>query len=186
MRQPDETEQMYAAFTTFINAERYIRPRVACEACGVSDTIPARNRWEERADAYWAETSRILGHSISSAINRLNVSAIEAAFTLLQERTVEERHEMQRVTPDGPVTEQGVRTKRIAPDARVVLALLERMLGGSTTDTDTDIAGLLQTMVYATVPSANSSTASGVVEQSGTPQRGIGGAAVVQDGDGQT
>lgn len=185
MRQPDESEQMYQGFMAYLNSDKYIRARQACIAFGLPERIYERCRWQERADAYWADTGAIMGQSVQTVINRLNVTALEAAFKLMEERTVEETHEMQRVGPEGPVTEQGKRTKVIAPDARIVLALLERMLGAGSTDTDTDVAGLLQAMVSATDPRHAPPTEGGVVEQPGTAQHSERGASELQDGNGE-
>lgn len=166
MQQPEEPEDHYKAFCDWVSADGYASAVRFARERGLHHQVPFRNRWQERADKYQQDIASRIGHGIQTALEKLNVKAIEAAHELLSTREVEEgeQSEMER-TDEGKVRRTIRRRKKYGPSERIVAILLQNLIQEAGSGQSVDLGEVIRAMVEDTDEGSDTPTDSGMEEQ---------------------
>ncbi len=162
LRQDEETEEHYAAFCKWRDGED-VTAYAICDAHGISRDVPQRNRWRERADAHHDEVAKVMSKSLAIVKDRLQLTAVEAAFRMMKDRHTEDDEATVRYKDaEGKVHIRTKRKRGITASERIIAQVLDHVLKGNDEATTTDVSGLLQAMVQDTEDSGDASADTGL------------------------
>lgn len=162
LRQDEELDDQYRAFCDYRDGE-YVSAKPVCDKWTISHEVPHRNRWQERADAHHEEVGRVMGKSIGILKERLQLTAIEAAFAMMRERTaMDTTKTVKHKDDEGRVHINTATRKTLSPSERIVSQVLDYVMKEGDAKNNDEISELLRAMVQDTDEGGDASADTGL------------------------
>lgn len=168
MQQPGESETAYRAFLEWAQGEGMAGAMSVARMHGLTQSDVTRNRWQERADVYWTDIQSRLAVGFDTALERLNVKALEAAFQMLDadREQVEDSESIKEKDAEGRLITKGRVKRKTGPSERIVAILLTKLQERAGEGAVTDYREILEAMVQDTEEGGEPSADPGVEGES--------------------